>query len=1221
MSYTTISIEGGLFPPDLLERISLGDGGIKGQATGDFGLPPSRRLLDEMQRSFSDARKYWDAFSRRLERSRESRTTLTREVWMAGLFELLGFLPLEYQRAAVEAGGASFPISHRTHSAENAPPIHIVAVDQPLDERGPARRSPHALVQDFLNRSEALWGVVTNGAKLRLLRDNARLSKPTYLEFDIQAMIEGNAYSEFVVLYRLLHATRFPSNGVEPHECLLEGYYTQGIEEGGRVREKLRDGVKSALEVLGTALVEHPRNDVLRDTLRSGRLDEASYYRQLLNFVYRMLFLMVTEERKLLSTGTNHERQTIYDRYYSITRLRDRAERYFAGDGHGDLWEGLAQTFRLFRDETAAQRLGLSPLNGELFRSSACRDIESVFCPNKSFLAAMRHLSTFDDNGVRRRVNYAHLDVEEFGSVYESLLDYRPVVQLGDASIVPHRFELAAGTERKQTGSYYTPPELVRELIDSALVPVIEDRLTAATTPESKEGALLALRVCDPASGSGHFLLAAARRIAHELAKVRTGEEQPSLVQYRAAIRDVVRNCIYAVDKNPLAVDLCKVALWIEGHAAGLPLGFLDHHIKCGDSLVGVSDPSVLTNGIPDDAYKTVTGDEKEAAKLYRQRNKQERTGQRSMVIETPQAISVKLGEDFAVFGALDERSPTDVQAKEELYQQLRGSGTRWWDVKTACDLWTYAFFAPLRTAGPDGLDHVPTTDNVRNALQGRNTRPQLNGEANAASQVHSFFHWPLEFPDVFERGGFDVVLGNPPFLGGRKITENYGSKYSRFLLSKFSQTSGGADLCAFFVRTAFHISAQFGHLGMVASNTIAQGDTRETGLRNIAQNGGNISFAHRFVAWPGVANVEVNLVALRKGQLTGQRLLDSQHVDFISSRLDSEAEIEAVRLPANSNMSFQGSIVLGSGFLLEPEIAQRLIAESSRNRNVLSPYLTGQDINSRIDQSPSRYVINFGERLEQESRSYGAIWEIVERDVLPERLQKDSQKYPRMVLEWWKFWNNRQNLYKAVSAMERVLVRSRVSELHMLAFAPTDIVFSDVVVVFAFDDYYNFTLLQSNIHEAWIRRNASTMRTDIRYTPTDCFDTFAFPSSPVTEYIESAKGIGRTYTEYRHEIMMDRDFGLTKTYNLYHDSRCQDQDIKQLRSIHADMDRAALDCYGWRDMDLGHGFYKTARGQTRFTLSPQAYQQVLHRLLVLNSEQSTTSPHRGLRPFRKKVE
>ena len=653
-----------------------------------------------------------------------------------------------------------FSISHRTHGAENAPPVHIVGVDQQLDERGPAnRRTPHALVQDFLNRSEALWGVVTNGVTLRLLRDSARLSKPTYLEFDIQAMIEGNAYGEFVVLYRLLHASRFPHDGVEPHECLLESYYTKGIEEGGRVRDKLRDGVKSALEVLGTALVKHPRNDSFRTALGNSQLDSSGYYRQLLNFVYRMLFLMATEERKLLSTVSDPERQAVYDRYYSVTSLRDRAEWHFAGDAHGDLWEGLAQTFRLFRDEDAAKQLGLSPLNGELFHLSACKDIESLFCPNEAFLTAISRLSTFDDNGVRRRVNYAHLDVEEFGSVYESLLDYRPVVDLGDESVVPARFELAAGTERKQTGSYYTPPELVRELIDSALVPVMDDRLAAAKSPEGKEAALVGLRVCDPASGSGHFLLAAARRIARELAKVRTGEEEPPPAQYRAAIRDVVRYCIYAVDKNPLAVDLCKVALWIEGHAAGLPLGFLDHHIKCGDSLVGVSDLSSLAEGVPDGAYKAVTGDDKEAAKHYRQRNKKESTGQRAMSFDVP----TELAEDFATFGALEEHSPTDVRAKEDLYQELRGSETRWSDIKSACDLWTHAFFAPLQFSS-DGLDRVPTTGNVRHALEGRRLRSQLEVEATSASEGHPFFHWPLEFPDVFERGGFDVVLGNPPW-------------------------------------------------------------------------------------------------------------------------------------------------------------------------------------------------------------------------------------------------------------------------------------------------------------------------------------------------------------------------------------------------------------------------------------------------------------------------
>ena len=633
MAYATIDLEGGLFSSDLLDRIGGGDiEGIKGQRPADFGLPRNRSLPEEIQRAFSDSRVYWDAFERRLKRSKESPTTLTRQDWAAKFFELLGFPALQYQRAAVEAGGAQFTISHRINGGENASPIHIVSLKQGLDETGGPRnkRPPHALVQDFLNRSEALWGVATNGAKLRLLRESARLSKPTYLEFDLQAMVEGNAYSEFVVLYRLMHSTRFPIGEIEPHKCLLENYYNQGIEDGGRVREKLRHGVKRALEVLGGALVAHPENQALRDAVRGGELDQAGYYRQLLNFVYRMLFLMVAEERKLLfserSTG-----QHVYDRYYSVARLRDRADHYFAGDDHTDLWAGLAQTFRLCRDENAARHLNLAPPNGELFGEQACRDIKAAHCSNEKLLTAMRSLSTFDDGGVRRRVNYAQLDVEEFGSVYESLLDYRPVLDLGEASGGPPRFDLAAGTQRKETGSYYTPPELVRELVESALVPVMEERLAAAATNTEKVKALLDLRVCDPASGSGHFLLAAARRIARELAKIQAGEEEPTPLAYRRALRTVVRHCIYAVDKNPLAVDLCKVALWIECHTVGWPLGFLDHHIKCGDSLVGVLDLDVLTEGIPDTAYKPVTGDDKKAASSYRKRNKRERTGQQRL--------------------------------------------------------------------------------------------------------------------------------------------------------------------------------------------------------------------------------------------------------------------------------------------------------------------------------------------------------------------------------------------------------------------------------------------------------------------------------------------------------------------------------------------------------------------------------------------------------------
>ena len=534
-------------------------------------------------------------------------------------------------------------------------------------------------MQEYLNRSESLWGVVTNGAKLRLLRDSARIAKPTYLEFDVQAMLESNVYAEFNALYRLLHVTRFPQPNATPHECLLESYYHQGIEEGGRVREKLRDGVKKALETLGGALLRHPGSDALRAAFRNGALTDADYYRQLLNLVYRLLTLMVTEERRLVFTDhSDANLLSIYQRYYSVTNLRERAEqRYAPGplsvNNHDDLWQGLIQTFRIFRDHKAADTLGLSPLNGELFGAGACRDLETASCANEHFLDALRSLSTFRDGDVTRRVNYAHLDVEELGSVYESLLDYRPVVRVqASAATGPQAgFHLAAGTERKQTGSYYTPRELVHELVDSALIPVMEEKLAAAKTPADQERALLSLRVCDPAAGSGHFLLAAARRIARALARIRSGEAEPAPAVYRAALRDVVRNCIYAVDKNPLAVDLCKVALWIESHAAGMPLSFLDHHIKCGDSLVGVLNLDDLVAGIPDDAYKPVSGDDRKAAGDYRKRNRAERRGQADLFGRLPTAE--EMGAEWAAFGALAERDAAGVAAKARQYGDLRG--------------------------------------------------------------------------------------------------------------------------------------------------------------------------------------------------------------------------------------------------------------------------------------------------------------------------------------------------------------------------------------------------------------------------------------------------------------------------------------------------------------------------------------------------------------------
>ncbi len=754
MSYASISIEGGIFPPDLLDRLANAE--LPGQSASDFGLD-GRRIMTELQAAFSAMRTYWDGFEQRRQHSRESVTTLTRQAWIEPVFELLGF-KLEPQRAGLIAGNESFVISHTAGAEPFAPPVHVVALDRSLDHRD-GRRSPHSSVQEYLNRCEALWGIVTNGAKLRLLRDSSRVSHPVYLEFDLRAMAEGNLYSEFVVLYRLLHASRLPKSGEDASTCLLETYYQLGIEEGGRVREHLRDGVEEALQRLGTAFLAHPANEELRGLFKRGRPDEARYYRELLRLIYRLLFLAVAEERRLLFPGDSPPAsQAIYDRYYSLAALRNRADSGAGRDSHIDLWEGLRQTFRLFRDDSLAQKLGLHALNGELFGEEACREIESAKCTNADLLAAIHSLSMFEDKKAKvwRRVNYAALDVEELGSVYESLLDFQPKV-LRD----PWRFEFISGTDRKTTGSYYTPPELVHELIQSALVPVIEDRLAGKRTKDEKEAALLGMRVIDPASGSGHFVLAAARRIARELARARSGEDEPSPAEYRHALRDVIRACIYAVDRNPLATDLCKVALWIEGHNAGSPLSFLDNHVKCGDSLVGVFDLDVLRAGIPDDAYTAVSGDEKTVANALKKQNQKERLGQLPLGFDAGLPAK-ELASDFETFAGMEERTPADVHAKEEIYQQIRGSGSKWWQWKVACDLWTAAFFTPM-TRETQAL--VPTTAAVWGHLANpKASHGLLIGEAVQQSGENRFFHWPLEFPEVFANGGFDVVLGNPPW-------------------------------------------------------------------------------------------------------------------------------------------------------------------------------------------------------------------------------------------------------------------------------------------------------------------------------------------------------------------------------------------------------------------------------------------------------------------------
>lgn len=775
MAWTTITVEGGLFAPDLLDQISDGQG--QGQRPEDFGLE-GRRLSDEIQSAFSDAQSYWDSYQRRLDRSAEDQhTTLTRNAWMIPFFGLLGYREgdLIFRRGSTTVAGVDYNISHFAGTREHAPPVHIVGSQYRLDRRPPqGGRAPHSLVQEFLNRDDALWGIVTNGSKLRVLRDSQRMTRPTYLEFDLEGMITGSQYAEFALLYRILHRTRFPRGADDAHTCLLERWLEQGIEQGGRVRDKLRDGVEAALEGLGRSFLQHPESEALRRQIAGGQYSARDYNRELLRLIYRLLFLMVAEERGLLFPAETSEQpapdrnsgRRVYEDYYSVTQLRTRAGRPDAqhreSSRHSDLWQGLLTTFRIFRADELASQLGLQALNGELFGELACRRLEAARICNLALLEAIDRLGRFDDGKTTRRVNYAALDVEELGSVYESLLDFEPVID-GASPDQPEMwsFRLTAGGGRKSSGSYYTPGELVQELIGSALVPVIEQRLEDADRDQdAQEQALLSMTVIDPAAGSGHFLLAAARRIARELARARTGEREPAPEAVRTAMRDVVPSCIYGVDKNPMAVDLCKVALWIEGHAPGQPLSFLDHHIKHGDSLIGVYDLQVLQNGIPDGAYKALTGDDKAVASRMKKVNKQNRAGQLPMLPDSLFSHDARaLGLEFSDLRGLPDSTPQDVEEKAEIYESLRSQDTKWWDLKVACDLWTYACFVPLTQDS-----WIPTSYDVRQVAQKSGANPKLEGDAIAASEEHPYFHWPLEFPDVFDDGGFDAVLGNPPW-------------------------------------------------------------------------------------------------------------------------------------------------------------------------------------------------------------------------------------------------------------------------------------------------------------------------------------------------------------------------------------------------------------------------------------------------------------------------
>jgi hypothetical protein len=645
MNYPSIQIFGNIISPDLLNRLETDDN-VPGQKPKDFGIESAIKVREEIAQAWSLANSYYKGYKLRLAKlsSGGSGESETRNLWISPLLSLLGY-NLRYEKSAQILNGKTYNISDPAENLDDFPVI-IAGSELDLDQKSYGlRMSPHALLQEYLNFSEAhLYGLVTNGKLVRLLRDSGRIIRLSYLEVDLERMFDEGLYADFALFYRLLHASRMPQKQGSGPECLMEQYHLDALESGTRIREKLSQAVEETILAFGNGFLQHPANQSLRDAIKDNKLDSHQFYRLLLRLIYRLLFLMVIEERNLVypqkADEATRRLRDIYYRYYSLARLRALTRNSYTKDSRfTDLWQSLLNTFRLFEEERYGLPLAIKPLNGELFGSNALDWFSGSFLDNKTLLNALEKLSWFTNrNGSTQPINYKLLNVEEFGSVYEGLLEYDPMLTQVSGG---YTFSFVEGTGRSSSGSHYTPEELVQPLIKHSLDYLLEDReklvrkeidqlklrgTEKATLREQVATKhLLSLKVADVACGSGHILLSAARRIAMVYAALVEESDQPTPSGMRHATREVIRHCIYGVDKNPLAVELCKVALWLEAHNPGEPLSFLDHRIKCGDAIVGLAHRDELEKGIADEAFKNLPGDDKDIATLFRNKNKKER--------------------------------------------------------------------------------------------------------------------------------------------------------------------------------------------------------------------------------------------------------------------------------------------------------------------------------------------------------------------------------------------------------------------------------------------------------------------------------------------------------------------------------------------------------------------------------------------------------------------
>ena len=1169
--------------------------------------------------------------------------------------------------------------------ADGAPPWQLLVTtfdgtdfDTVTRAGGHLEASAHGRMERLLRETGVPAGLLFNGRALRLVYA-PRGESSGWLEFEVAAMVQ-NAGRPISTAMRLL--LREPRLLTLPRKQRLSTLLADSRKFQNEVSEKLAEQVLHALyELLRGFQAAHDATggELLRKPL-AEHPDEV--YRALLTVILRLVFVLFAEERDMLPTedGT-------FSRYYSIAglyeRLRDHAAHFpDTMDQRYGAWAQLLVLFRMIHDGATAGDVTLPPRHGVLFDpdrfpfleariGAGSRQIheriEPPLVPDGTVYRALDKLLVLDGE----RISYRALDVEQIGSVYETMMGFGlesatgrslaikapkkmgaptaidldaliaedaskrgkwiqdradrklpprvasavkdaasvedlhsallPVVDVAATpDLLPQgAMALQPSEERRRSGSHYTPRMLTEPIVQTTLDPVLAAlRGDSGQSPSPDE--ILELKICDPAMGSGAFLVETCRQLGDALIEawnVHGGRPEipPDEDEVVFARRVVAQRCLYGVDRNPVAVDLAKMSLWLATLAREHALTYVDHALRHGDSLVGLSRRQIQAlhwdEQAPPLAPVGITKHLERVSEL------------RAEIRSAGDDVS-----DWALRDIWDE-----AQAELE-------------EVRLLGDLVVLAHFSGAKasereakrlefaTAVGDGGAH-----RYRSAVE----------EGRGAEQPLVPFHWDVEFPEVFERGppGFDAVVGNPPFAGKNTLAGANPIGYADWLKLIHEDSHGNADLVAHFFRRVFDRLRPDGTLGLIATNTIRQGDTRSTGLRWICTHGGEIYDVRRRVKWPGQsAAVTVSVVHIINGARRAQRWLDGREVQKITAFLfDRGGHENPVVLDANAGKSFAGFYTLGKGFTFDdtvpdanPTALMYELLSDPTNRERIHAYMGGEELNEHPTHAPHRWVIDFGALGLEEAAHWPELLEILQTKVKPDRLKLNRKS---LRVRWWQFAEVRPGLRAASRGLCRVLATSSVSKHRAFAFVPSEIRLSHNVTVITIEGYAGFAAVQSRVHESWASFFSSSLEDRSGYRPSDCFETFPFPEG--WEAHPALEEAGKVYYEFRAQLMVANNEGLTKTYNRFHDPDERSPDIAKLRGFHAAMDRAVLDVYGWADISTDCDFLldyedddedgsSRRKKPWRYRWPDDVHNEVLARLSELNTERAAAEQRAG---------